>query len=56
MLVTIQNQQLLDLNQELKQQLETVVEELNRFKRERQEKPLAKKLAQIENVYPSVTQ
>ena len=40
--LSLQNQQLLDLNQELKQQLETVVEELNRFKRERQEKAARK--------------
>ena len=35
--LSLQNQQLLDLNQELKQQLETVVEELNQIKQERQE-------------------
>ena len=40
--LSLQNQQLLDLNQELKQQLETLVEELNRFKRERQEKAARK--------------
>ena len=40
--LSLQNQQLLDLNKELKQQLETVVEELNRFKRERQEKAARK--------------
>nr|UDP55537.1 putative integrase/recombinase protein [Schizostauron trachyderma] len=40
--LSLQNQQLLDLNQELKQQLKTVVEELNRFKKERQEKAARK--------------
>ena len=33
-----QNQELLKLNKKLTQQLETVAEELNQFKRERQEK------------------
>jgi integrase len=33
-----QNQELINLNKKLNQQLETVVEELNQFKRERQEK------------------
>jgi integrase len=37
-----QNQELLDLNKQLTQQLETVVEELNQFKRERQEKAARK--------------
>lgn len=36
--LSLQNQQLLDLNQELKQQLEIVVEELNQIKQEREEK------------------
>ena len=40
--LSLQNQQLLDLNQELKQQLETVVEELNHFKKEHQEKAARK--------------
>jgi anion-transporting ArsA/GET3 family ATPase len=51
-----QNQELVKLNKQLTQQLETVVEELNQIKQERKKKPLAKKLAQIENVYPSVIQ
>jgi integrase len=37
-----QNQELLDLNKQLTQELETVVEELNQFKRERQEKAARK--------------
>lgn len=37
-----QNQELLKLNKKLTQQLETVVEELNQFKRERQEKAARK--------------
>ena len=37
-----QNQELLKLNKQLTQQLETVVEELNQFKRERQEKAARK--------------
>jgi integrase len=36
--LALRNQQLLESNQELKQQLETVVEELNQIKKERQEK------------------
>ena len=42
--LSLQNQQLLDLNQELKQQLETVVEELNQIKQERQEKAARKEV------------
>ena len=37
-----QNQELINLNKKLNQQLETVVEELNQFKRERQEKAARK--------------
>lgn len=37
-----QNQELINLNKKLNQQLETVVEELNQFKRERQEKTARK--------------
>ena len=37
-----QNQELLKLNKQLTQQLETVIEELNQFKRERQEKAARK--------------
>ena len=40
--LSLQNQQLLDLNQELKQQLETIVKELNQFKKEREEKAARK--------------
>ena len=42
--LSLQNQQLLDLKQELKQQLETVVEELNQIKQERQEKVTRKEV------------
>ncbi len=42
--LSLQNQQLLDLNQELKQQLDTVVEELNQIKQERQEKAARKEV------------
>ena len=41
--LSLQNQQLLNLNQELKQQLATVVEELNQIKQERQGIAAAKK-------------
>jgi hypothetical protein len=37
-----QNQELLDLNKQLTQQLETVVEELNQIKQEREEKETRK--------------
>lgn len=36
--LSLQNQQLLDLNQELKQELKAIGEELNQLKREREEK------------------
>ena len=39
-----QNQELLKLNKKLTQQLKTVVEELNQFKRERQEKATRKEV------------
>ena len=42
--LSLQNQQLVDLNQELKQQLKTVVEELNQIKQERQEKAARKEV------------
>ena len=37
-----QNQELLDLNKQLTEQLETVVEELNLLKKEREEKEIRK--------------
>ena len=42
--LSLQNQQLLNLNKELKQQLETLVEELNQIKQERQEKAARKEV------------
>ena len=50
--LALRNEELLKSNDQLKQQLEIVVDELNAIKQEREEK----KLAQIENVYPSVIQ
>lgn len=40
--LSLQNQKLIDLNQELKQQLESIGEELNKIKQERQEKAARK--------------
>jgi hypothetical protein len=54
--LALRNEELLKSNDQLKQQLEIVVEELNQIKQERKKRKFASKLAQIENVYPSVIQ
>jgi hypothetical protein len=54
--LALRNEELLKSNDQLKQQLETVVEELNQLNKNARKSRSQSKLAQIENVYPSVIQ
>ena len=54
--LALRNEELLKSNDQLKQQLEIVVEELNQIKQERQEKEIRKQARANRNVSPNVTQ